>query len=94
MKRGLNPKDVPCISKRERVTAIFVDQVTTKSQYLKIFKSQYLSEFLRYGSDFLHLIIDFIGSKITFKVLHHSFWGGQNDPSHLAHNLKYRPLQG
>ena len=36
-----------------------------KSCYLKIFKSQYLSEFLSYGLDFLHVIITFIGIKIT-----------------------------
>ena len=34
---------------------ISVGQGTTKSRYLKIFKSQYLSEFLRYGPDFLHV---------------------------------------
>ena len=46
--------------------AIFVGQGTTKPQKLKIFNSQYLSEFLRYGPDFLHVIINFIGLKITF----------------------------
>ena len=46
--------------------AIFVGQGTTKSRYLKIFISQYLSEFLRYGPDFLHVTIDFIGLKIIF----------------------------
>ena len=56
IKRGLNPKDEPCISKTERVTAIFVDQGMTKSQYLKIFKCQYLGEFLRYGPFFKHLV--------------------------------------
>ena len=66
MEIGLNSKDDPFISKIERVTAIFVDQGTTKSHYLKIFKSQYLSEFLRYGPDFLHVIINIIGFKITF----------------------------
>ena len=55
IKRWLNPKDDLCISKIKRVTAIFVGQGTTKSCYLKIFKSQYLSEFLRYGPDFLHV---------------------------------------
>ena len=44
----------------------FVGQVTTKSHNLKIFKSQYLSEFLRYRLDFLHVIMNFIGLKITF----------------------------
>ena len=38
----------------------------TKSHCLKIFKCQYLIEILRYGSDFLHVIITFIGFKITF----------------------------
>ena len=38
----------------------------TKSHYLKIFKSQYLVEFLRYGSNFGHVIISLIGFKITF----------------------------
>ena len=46
--------------------AIFVGQGTTKSHNLKIFKSQYLSEILRYGPDFLHVFINFIGLKITF----------------------------
>ena len=55
MKRGLNPKDYPYISKMERVMAIFVGQGMTISLNLKIFKSQYLSEFLRYGPDFLHV---------------------------------------
>ena len=45
---------------------ISVGQGTTKSRYLKIFKSQYLSEFLRYGPDFLHVIMNFIGLKIPF----------------------------
>ena len=31
--------------------AIFVGQGTTKSPNLKIFKSQYLSEFVRYGPE-------------------------------------------
>ena len=53
-KRGLNLKGDPCISKFERGTAIFVGQGVTKSRYLKIFKSQYLGEFLRYGPDFWH----------------------------------------
>ena len=44
-------KDDLCISKIEQVTTIFVGQGTTKSHYFKILKSQYLSEFLRYGPD-------------------------------------------
>ena len=66
IKRGLNPKDDPCILKIKRVMAIFVGQGMTKSHDLNIFKSQYLGEFLRYGPDFLHVIINFIGLKITF----------------------------
>ena len=44
-----NPNPEHRILKIEQVTAIFVDQGATKSHYLKIFKYQYLSEFLRYG---------------------------------------------
>ena len=65
-KRGLNQEDEPSISKIERVTAIFVGQGMTKSHFLQIFKCQYLVEILRYGSNFLHVIITFIGFKITF----------------------------
>ena len=49
------------------VTLIFVGQGTTKSCYIKILKSKYLSEFLRYGPDFLHVIMTFIDFKITFR---------------------------
>ena len=35
--------------------AIFVGQSTTKSCQLKIFKSQYLIDFLRNGPDFMHV---------------------------------------
>ena len=38
----------------------------TKSHLLPIFKCQYLVEILRYGYNFLHVIITFIGFKITF----------------------------
>ena len=38
----------------------------TKSRNLKIFKCQYLSDIFRYGPDVLHVIITFIGFKITF----------------------------
>ena len=65
-KRWLNPKDEPSISKIERVTTIFVGQGMTKSHCLHIFKCQYLIEILRYGANFLHVIITFIGFKITF----------------------------
>ena len=46
--------------------AIFIGQGTTKSHNLKILKSQYLSGFFKYGPDFLHVLINFIGLKITF----------------------------
>ena len=54
------------MSKIERVMAIFVGSGRTKSQYRKIFKFQYLTEFLRCGPDFLHVIRNFKGFKITF----------------------------
>ena len=63
IKRGLNPKNDPYISKIERV---LVDQKMTKSRNLKIFKSQYLSDFLRYQPDILYVIMHFICLKITF----------------------------
>ena len=43
-----------------------MSQGKTKSCYSKIFKSQYLLEFLRYGPVFLHLIITFIGFQKAF----------------------------
>ena len=46
--------------------AILVGQGMTKSRNLKIFKSQYLSEFLRYEPDILYVIMNFICLKITF----------------------------
>ena len=46
--------------------ALFVGQGTTKSHNLKIFKPQYLIDFLRYGPDFLHVIIKFVCLKITY----------------------------
>ena len=45
--------------------AIFVGQGMTKYRYLKIFKLQYLIEFLRYGPNFLHVIIALKGFKTT-----------------------------
>ena len=56
MKIRINPEDELFILKIERVTVIFVSQGRTKSQFLKIFKSQNLSQFLRLGSEFLHVI--------------------------------------
>ena len=41
-------------------------QGKTKSCYLKIFKSQYLVKFFRYGPNFLHVFIALTGLKITF----------------------------
>ena len=63
---GLKQKDDPCISEIERFMALFVGQVVTKSRNLQNFKSQYLSEFLSYRPDFLHVIINFKGFHITF----------------------------
>ena len=63
---GLKPKDDPCISEIKPFIAIFEGQDVTKSRNLQNFKSQYLSAFLRYRPDFLHVIINFIGHKITF----------------------------
>ena len=69
------------------VRAIFVGQGTTKSHNPRIFKSQYLSECLRYEPDFLHVIINFIGFKITF-----SNRRSHGAPSLIsAQNLKRRP---
>ena len=45
MKKGLNPEDEPSISKIERVTAVFVRQVVTKSQIQKNLKSQNITDF-------------------------------------------------
>ena len=55
------------ISNIERVTAIFISQGGTKSCNLKIFKYQYFSEFLRYGPEFLHVIINLLGFNKTFR---------------------------
>ena len=78
--------DDPCISKIEQVMEIFVHQGTTKSCNLKIFKSQYLSEFLRYGPDFLHVIINFIGFKITFSNM-----GSHGAPSLISRGWSNPP---
>ena len=83
-KRRLNPKDDPCISKIERVKAFSVGLSTTKSHHLKIFKFQYLGEFLRYGPDFLHVIINFIGFKITFSNM-----GSYGAPSLISFALLF-----
>ena len=39
IKKKLNPKDDPCISKIEQNMAIFIGQGATKARHLKIFKS-------------------------------------------------------
>ena len=41
-------------------------QGKTKSHYLKIFKSQYLVAYLRYGPIFFHVIITFIDFEKAF----------------------------
>ena len=66
-----------------------------------MFKSQYLSEFLIYAPDFLHVTMTFVGLKITFSnmgsygifsLIYGGWSGGQNDhPPHLAENLKHHP---
>ena len=62
--------------------AIFVGQGMTKCRYLKIFKLQYIVEFLRYGPNFLHVIIVLICFKITFSNIRSQSppclisWGG------------------
>ena len=50
-------------------TAIFVGQGTTKYCKPQISKSQYLSDCLRYGLNFFHLIINFKCFKITFSSI-------------------------
>ena len=44
---------------------LWAKQGKAKSLNLKIFKSQYLVEFLRYGPNFLHVIIALKGFEIT-----------------------------
>ena len=46
--------------------AISVSQGKSKSQKLPFFKFRYLTEFLKKGPKILHVIITFIGFKITF----------------------------
>merc|ERR1711942_497197 len=83
IKRGINPKYEPCISKIERVMAISVSQGKTKSQKLKFFKSRYLAEFL-------HVIITFIGFKVTFSNM-----GPKTTPSLISKGgCQISPLGG
>ena len=65
-KTSLIPKCEVFISKIERVTSIFVGQVESKYQSNKIFQSQNLSRYLRWGPSFLHVHLTFIDFKITF----------------------------
>ena len=75
------------VSKKiERDTAIFVGQGTTKSRNLKIFKSQYLGEFWRYGPNFLHVIINFVGFKINFSNM-----GSHGAPSLISGGWRKSP---
>ena len=72
----------------------------TKSRYLKIFKSQYLIKFLRYGYNFWHVIITFIGFKINFgDIRSHSApllisRGWDLEPPPLGFGSDLRPLKG
>ena len=50
-----NPKDESCISKTDWVTGIFVGQLKTKSQFLQIFKSRNLTQFLRFWPKIFHV---------------------------------------
>ena len=73
---------------------MFIGQGTTESRNLKMFKSHYVNEFLRYG----HVIIDHIDFKITFGNMgsHGTLslisegWP-ESPPLHLAEILKRRP---
>ena len=75
--------------KINRVRAIFVGQGTTKSHNPRIFKSQYLSECLRYEPDFLHVIINFIDFKITFSNM-----GSNGAPSLISGRWRKLPPLG
>jgi len=78
--------------------AILVGKGMTKFRNLKIFKSQYLSGFLRYVPDILYVIMNFICLKITFSNMgFHSAlsliseWVAKMAPPHLDENLERRP---
>ena len=60
-KGGLNPKDPLLSQKWSDLRQFFVGQGKKKSHNLKIFKSQYLSDYLRYGQYGVsrHSFIDF-----------------------------------
>ena len=53
--------------------AIFVGQGTLKYCNLKIFKSQCLIEYMRYGPNFLHVSITCLGFKIIFRNMAYAF---------------------
>ena len=69
------------------------------SRHLKILKSQYLSEFLRYVPDIFYVITTFIGFKKTFSNMGYGIptfisrgWSNCLIPTpHLAQNLKGLP---
>ena len=69
--------------------AIFLGQGDTKSCYLKFLKSQYLAEFLRLGPNFFHVIIIFMGFKITFCNK-----GSNKAPLLISRGLRLAPPQG
>ena len=69
--------------------AISVSQGKTKSQKLKFFKSRYLTEFLRQGPKILHVIITFIGFKISFSNM-----GSEMTPSLISQGGPLRPPHG
>ena len=77
-----NKKEDPCISKIEWVTTIFVGQGTTKSRNLKSIQS----EFLRYGHDFVHVIIPL---KVSKWFLETWFLRCSLIYFHLAENFKH-----
>ena len=60
----LNSKDEPSISKIERVTAVFVSQVVTKSQIQKMFKSQNLTDFFDLDQLFFSCEVNYVSESI------------------------------
>jgi len=65
------------------VSQIFMGQGKTKSYYLKIYKSQYLVEYLRYGSNFLHFAYD-----------HNSYRSQNNFLQHKVSRRSFINFQG
>ena len=67
--------------------AISVSQGKIKSHKLKFFKSRYLVEFFRLGPKILHVIITFVGFKITLSNL-----GPKTTPSLISKGgIRYPP---